>query len=118
MDTTTHYTKKAFFFEDVRAERELVKRIQEGGRILLELIVFIDFVEVLSTRLLRLQMGSPLHSNPLYLFVEYTNKFPTPFQNLTIQEENRPTLDALAAAGGAEKLDLAATTPSVDPTAG
>lgn len=49
---------------------------------------------------------------------EAVDKMGESVKNLTIQEENRPSLDALAAAGGAEKLDLAATTPSVDPTAG
>ncbi|KAL1379499.1 hypothetical protein pipiens_014858, partial [Culex pipiens pipiens] len=50
---------------------------------------------------------------------EAVDKMGESVKNLTIQEENRPALDALAAAaGGAEKLDLAATTPSVDPTAG
>lgn len=49
---------------------------------------------------------------------EAVDKMGESVKNLTIQEENRPVLDALAAAGGAEKLDLAVTAPSVDPTAG
>lgn len=51
---------------------------------------------------------------------EAVDKMGESVKNLTIQEENRPVLDALAAtgSGGADKLDLAATTSAVDPTAG
>lgn len=50
---------------------------------------------------------------------EAVDKMGESVKNLTIAEDNR-SVDAVAATGGAEKLDLAATatTPSVDPTAG
>lgn len=49
---------------------------------------------------------------------EAVDKMGESVKNLSIAEENRPAVDAAVGAGGAEKLDLTATTPSVDPTAG